>query len=213
MPTSAYSGSRSPCAPPRPHSWKWLWWMSSAPFNLQRFVRAQARDHAQALAELRAGRKQTHWIWYVLPQIRGLGASEMARHYGIMGLDEARAYLAHPLLGPRLGCSDRLLQTACRRACGRGGRCSRRVRWGVAMAKAGQRKCMSCGEFFLPDHRSGDRQRYCCAAPCRRASKAASQAACLPGDLAAHARGADGGVVSFRRGGVVGGPRPHGTFR
>jgi uncharacterized protein (DUF1810 family) len=76
--------------------------MSSAPFNLQRFVRAQARDHAQALAELRAGRKQTHWIWYVLPQIRGLGASEMARKYGITGLDKARAYLAHPLLGPRL---------------------------------------------------------------------------------------------------------------
>ena len=76
--------------------------MSSAPFNLQRFVRAQARDHAQALAELRAGRKRTHWIWYVFPQIRGLGASEMARHYGITGLDEARAYLAHPLLGPRL---------------------------------------------------------------------------------------------------------------
>lgn len=72
------------------------------PFDLQRFIDAQARDHAQALAELRAGHKQSHWIWYVLPQLRGLGTSGMSQRYGIASLAEARAYLAHPLLGPRL---------------------------------------------------------------------------------------------------------------
>jgi uncharacterized protein (DUF1810 family) len=72
------------------------------PFDLQRFVDAQARDHAQALAELRAGHKRSHWIWYVLPQLRGLGMSGMSQRYGIGSMAEARAYLAHPLLGPRL---------------------------------------------------------------------------------------------------------------
>lgn len=72
------------------------------PHDLRRFVDAQARDHDTALAELRAGCKQTHWIWYVLPQLRGLGSSRNATFWGITGLDEARAYLRHPLLGPRL---------------------------------------------------------------------------------------------------------------
>ena len=72
------------------------------PFNLKRFVEAQANDYARALAELRAGRKQTHWIWYVLPQLRGLGLSAMADFYGIGSAQEAEAYLAHPVLGPRL---------------------------------------------------------------------------------------------------------------
>lgn len=72
------------------------------PFHLQRFVDAQAGDHVQALAELRAGRKRGHWIWYVLPQLRGLGQSSLSQHYGIGSLAEARAYLAHALLGPRL---------------------------------------------------------------------------------------------------------------
>jgi uncharacterized protein (DUF1810 family) len=72
------------------------------PFDLARFVEAQQRDYQQALDELRTGAKRSHWIWYVFPQLRGLGRSEMAEHYGISGLDEARAYLAHPLLGPRL---------------------------------------------------------------------------------------------------------------
>jgi len=71
-------------------------------FNLVRFVRAQEKDFAQALAELNAGRKQTHWIWYILPQLRALGRSPMAREYGITGRAEAAAYLAHPVLGPRL---------------------------------------------------------------------------------------------------------------
>ena len=69
---------------------------------LQRFVPAQERDYAQALAELRAGCKTSHWIWYVLPQLRGLGQSRMSQHYGLAGRDEAAAYAAHPLLGPRL---------------------------------------------------------------------------------------------------------------
>lgn len=72
------------------------------PFDLARFVSAQERDYAQALRELRSGRKQSHWIWYVLPQLRGLGMSGMSQRYGVSGLEEARAYLAHPVLGPRL---------------------------------------------------------------------------------------------------------------
>jgi uncharacterized protein (DUF1810 family) len=69
---------------------------------LQRFVQAQERIYPQALAELRAGRKTSHWIWYVLPQLRGLGHSPLSQHYGLAGGDEAAAYAAHPLLGPRL---------------------------------------------------------------------------------------------------------------
>ena len=72
------------------------------PFDLQRFVEAQKGTYAQALAELRAGRKQTHWIWFVLPQVNGLGTSGMSMRYGIKSLEEARAYLAHQLLGARL---------------------------------------------------------------------------------------------------------------
>lgn len=72
------------------------------PFNLQRFVDAQARNYADAIAELRRGRKDSHWMWYVFPQIAGLGSSAMAQTYAIGSLDEARAYLAHPVLGPRL---------------------------------------------------------------------------------------------------------------
>lgn len=69
---------------------------------LDRFVTAQARDYAVALAELQRGRKTSHWIWYVFPQIAGLGRSDMAQRYAIADLAEARAYLAHPLLGARL---------------------------------------------------------------------------------------------------------------
>ena len=72
------------------------------PFHLSRFVEAQAKDYSAALAELRAGRKHSHWIWYVLPQLRGLGSSSMATFYGIGSVQEAEAYLAHPVLGPRL---------------------------------------------------------------------------------------------------------------
>jgi uncharacterized protein (DUF1810 family) len=78
--------------------------MSEDPFNLRRFVEAQddAAIYARALGELRDGRKRSHWIWFVFPQIAGLGSSPMSRAYAIRSLDEARAYLAHPTLGPRL---------------------------------------------------------------------------------------------------------------
>jgi uncharacterized protein (DUF1810 family) len=72
------------------------------PFDLSRFVEAQRENYADAIAELRAGRKRTHWSWYVFPQLRGLGSSPVSMRYAISGLEEAKAYLEHPLLGPRL---------------------------------------------------------------------------------------------------------------
>lgn len=72
------------------------------PFGLARFLEAQAPVMPQVLRELSEGRKRTHWMWFVFPQLAGLGRSEMAQHYAIASLDEARAYLAHPVLGPRL---------------------------------------------------------------------------------------------------------------
>lgn len=74
----------------------------SDPFDLERFVLAQKPVMAEVQRELRAGRKQTHWMWFVFPQLRALGRSTTAQHYGIKSLAEARAYLAHPLLGSRL---------------------------------------------------------------------------------------------------------------
>ena len=70
--------------------------------DLDRFVAAQASIYEQALAELRAGQKRSHWMWFVFPQLAGLGRSATAHYYAIASADEARAYLAHPLLGPRL---------------------------------------------------------------------------------------------------------------
>ena len=72
------------------------------PFDLERFLGAQAVQYPLALAELHEGRKRSHWIWYILPQVAGLGTSTMSRRYAIRSLDEARAYLAHPVLGTRL---------------------------------------------------------------------------------------------------------------
>ncbi|NYJ03980.1 DUF1810 domain-containing protein [Petropleomorpha daqingensis] len=79
--------------------------------DLSRFLDAQASGvYEQALRELRAGRKQGHWIWFVLPQIAGLGRSPTSQYYALAGLDEARDYLAHPVLGPRLvECAQALL--------------------------------------------------------------------------------------------------------
>ena len=71
-------------------------------YDLNRFLVAQERDYAQALAEIRAGRKRSHWIWYIFPQLRGLGYSYHAEFYGIADAEEARQYLAHPVLGARL---------------------------------------------------------------------------------------------------------------
>lgn len=76
--------------------------MPDDPFDLARFVEAQATTYDQALAELRAGRKESHWIWFVFPQIAGLGSSAMNRRYAISSLEEAVAYLDHPVLGARL---------------------------------------------------------------------------------------------------------------
>ena len=72
------------------------------PFELQRFVDAQDPVIDEVRGELRTGRKRSHWMWFVFPQLKGLGASAMAQHYGIASLEEAQAYLAHPVLGPRL---------------------------------------------------------------------------------------------------------------
>jgi uncharacterized protein (DUF1810 family) len=77
---------------------------SGDPHELRRFTEAQDRDgtYDRAVAELRAGAKASHWMWFVFPQLAGLGHSPTARHYAIASTDEARAYLAHPVLGPRL---------------------------------------------------------------------------------------------------------------
>src|SRR4051795_13695484 len=83
----------------------------SDPYDLQRFLEAQNTGgiYARALEELRRGRKTSHWMWFVFPQIAGLGYSEMSRRYAIGSLEEARAYLEHPVLGPRLLESTRAL--------------------------------------------------------------------------------------------------------
>lgn len=72
------------------------------PFQLRRFVDAQDGIFEQALSEISAGRKQSHWMWFVFPQLAGLGRSATAQYYGIRNADEARAYIAHSILGPRL---------------------------------------------------------------------------------------------------------------
>ena len=83
------------------------------PFDLRRFVAAQDPVYETVLRELRAGRKTTHWIWFIFPQAKGLGRSPTSEYYGIASLDEARAYLAHPVLGPRLKeCADLVLSHA-----------------------------------------------------------------------------------------------------
>ena len=77
------------------------------PYNLQRFVDAQSGVFDQVLAELRQGRKRSHWMWFIFPQIAGLGSSEMAQRFAISSREEAVAYLSHPVLGPRLRqCTD-----------------------------------------------------------------------------------------------------------
>lgn len=76
--------------------------MAEDPHGLSRFIEAQAGSWEGALAELEAGRKRGHWMWFVFPQIAGLGGSSMAQRYAIRSLDETRAYLDHPVLGPRL---------------------------------------------------------------------------------------------------------------
>jgi uncharacterized protein (DUF1810 family) len=79
------------------------------PYDLERYVSAHEGVYAQVCAELAAGRKASHWMWFIFPQLRGLGSSPTAQHYAISSLAEARAYLAHPLLGARLRECTRLV--------------------------------------------------------------------------------------------------------
>jgi uncharacterized protein (DUF1810 family) len=72
------------------------------PFNLSRFLEVQAADYEQALSEIKAGRKRSHWMWYIFPQIDGLAFSSMSRQYSIKSIEEAQAYVNHPILGTRL---------------------------------------------------------------------------------------------------------------
>ena len=91
--------------------------MNADPFDLERFVVAQEGIYEAVVRELRAGRKTSHWMWFVFPQIAGLGTSSMSRRYALSGLDEARAYLAHPVLGPRLlDCAGLVLAASTRSA-------------------------------------------------------------------------------------------------
>jgi uncharacterized protein (DUF1810 family) len=82
------------------------------PFNLERFVAAQARVYADVVRELADGEKRSHWMWFIFPQIAGLGLSPTSVFYAISSLDEAKAYLAHPVLGPRLVDCARLVLTS-----------------------------------------------------------------------------------------------------
>ena len=91
---------------------------ASDPFDLQRFVDAQARVYSSVLDELRAGRKRSHWIWFIFPQVAGLGSSPTAARYAISSLDEARSYLRHDVLGPRLHECTRLVNAVQGRSIG-----------------------------------------------------------------------------------------------
>ena len=87
------------------------------PHDLDRFVAAQQGDYARALAEIRSGHKRSHWMWYVFPQLAGLGRSTTAQHFAIRSAAEATAYLRHPVLGPRLAeCAEAALGVAGRSA-------------------------------------------------------------------------------------------------
>ncbi|MCU1382777.1 MAG: hypothetical protein JWL71_1474 [Acidobacteria bacterium] len=81
------------------------------PYDLERFVRAQEDDYEVALSEIRRGRKQSHWMWYIFPQFEGLGISATSKRYAVKSVAEARAFLAHPVLGPRLlQCADAVVR-------------------------------------------------------------------------------------------------------
>ena len=87
------------------------------PHDLSRFLQAQDTDYAQALSELRAGLKQSHWMWWIFPQLHGLAASPTSNYYSIKSVTEAKAYLDHPVLGPRLlECAEAVLQVEGRSA-------------------------------------------------------------------------------------------------
>src|SRR6478672_10357580 len=77
------------------------------PYDLQRFVRAQEHDYEEALTEIRSGRKRSHWMWYIFPQFDGLGVSPTSKRYAVKSVAEAKAFLAHPLLGHVCGSAPR----------------------------------------------------------------------------------------------------------
>lgn len=86
-------------------------------YGLERFILAQEHDYAQALAEIKHGRKRTHWMWYIFPQVDGLAFSSTSRLYSIKSIEEAKAYLEHPVLGPRLrACFEAVLNVEGRSA-------------------------------------------------------------------------------------------------
>ena len=134
--------------------------MPGDPFDLERFVTAQAPVYAQVCAELRQGRKASHWMWFVFPQLAGLGHSAMARQYGITSLAEARAYRTHPVLGPRLcECTQLICQVQ--------GRSLREI-----LGSPDDLKFRSCVTLFQQVAHAGDPfqaalARYC-GSPCPR---------------------------------------------
>lgn len=116
--------------------------MENTDFNLERFLSAQQYSYDMALQEIRAGHKRTHWIWYVFPQLLGLGCSINSRYYGIRGRDEALAYLRHPLLGARLReATMALLQHR--------GRSAKGMLGGIDAIKV--RSCMTLFDAVSPD--------------------------------------------------------------
>jgi uncharacterized protein (DUF1810 family) len=111
-------------------------------FDLQRFVDAQAPIYADVVAELSAGAKRSHWMWFIFPQLRTLGRSSTALRYGLASCDEARAYRAHPLLGPRLAqCSALVLATR--------GKSAEQILGAIDAIKL--RSCMTLFEVVAPD--------------------------------------------------------------
>jgi uncharacterized protein (DUF1810 family) len=105
-------------------------------YNLNRFVHAQEGSYEQALAEMRSGKKRTHWMWYIFPQLDGLAFSATSQLYSIKSLEEAKAYLAHPLLGPRLlECTEAVLRIE--------GRAAREI-----FGSPDDRKLRSCATLF-----------------------------------------------------------------
>ena len=114
------------------------------PFDLQRFVAAQARVYAEVEAELKAGAKTSHWMWFVFPQLKGLGRSSTALHYGIGSLEEAQAYWRHPLLGARL-------QAVLRLADGAAARAHARVQVFGSIDALKLRSCLTLFERAAPD--------------------------------------------------------------
>ena len=117
--------------------------MTTDIFDLRRFLTAQDSCYPTALSELRAGAKQSHWMWFIFPQVAGLGLSSTARHYAVSGLEEAQLYLAHPMLGQRLvECTEAVLKVE--------GRSARQIFGGIDEMKF--RSCMTLFAEVSPCH-------------------------------------------------------------